>query len=157
MADFSPTNPTVTFTKNDIGPTAGAGKFVTEGSFHTMQAELVDDFVASGLTLPATSASLSISVALGVAYVSGYRVSIPGATSVSVSASSTSYLFLKLNRDGDNNVDSVEFEVNTSGTAPADSLLLYTITSGLTTITATNDLAPRGRYGDLEPLVYMGM
>lgn len=157
MADYSPTSPLVRFTKNDIGATAGAGKLVTEQAFHGMQAELTEDFVVTGLTLPSTSVTLDISLALGTAYVSGFRVDLPNATTLSVGASTTSYAFLRLDKDGDGNVDAVAIEVNTTGTQPADSIPLAVIVSGGSTITSTQDRAPRGRYNRLEALTYMGL
>lgn len=155
MADYSPTNPQVRFTKNDIGATAGAGKYVTEQAFAGMQAELTDDFVSSGMTLPSTSGTLNIDLALGVAYVSGFRVSLPSATTLTVGASTTSYVFLRLDVDADGNVNAVKVEVNTTGTAPARSIPLATITSAASTITATADRAPRGRFSRMELLAFM--
>lgn len=157
MADFDPTDPIVRYTENDIGPSAGDGKDVTEQSFAEIISEIVQNFVDNGLTLPATSASLSIDLAAGVCYVSGYRVEIPNAVSLTVGASVTSYVFLRLDRDGDNNVEAVKIEVNTTGSQPADSIWLATIVSGGTTITSTRDRAQRGKYGDFEVLFHAGL
>jgi hypothetical protein len=59
---------------------------------------------------------------------------------VTAAASNTNHVFLKLSRDGSNLVTGAVFEVNTTGTQPADSVYLCTLTTDTDNITATKDL-----------------
>lgn len=156
MPDYAYSGETIKFTKNDIGPSAGDGKHVNEQSFAALIAKLTEDYIEEGGALPLTSASLSITVPALTGFISGYDVDLPS-LSITVGASTTSYAFVKLDKDGDDNVTGASIEVNTTGTQPADSIALSVITSGASTITNTRDKAPRGRFGRLEPLVYMGL
>lgn len=139
--DHTAANETIWPSQNDIAQTAGDGKKLLENQWAKPLAVLApNNYTLAGLTVPGTSASLSINVALGSAYISGRHITIPGATAVTAAASNTNYLFLKLTLDASSLVTGVSFEVNTSSVSPANSILLYTLTAGATTITATQDL-----------------
>ena len=138
--DHTVASETIWPSQNDIAATAGDGKKLLENQW-AKQAAVVDvnSYTLSGLTVPGTSGTLSINVALGNAYIAGRHLTIPGATAVTAAASNTNYLFLKLTRDGGNLVTGASFEVNTTGISPADSIAIATLTAGATTITATAD------------------
>jgi len=138
--DYDAANEDVWPSQNDVAQTAGNGKKLLEnqwGLFTTGFAQ--NNYTLSNLLLPGSSASLSINVPAGHAYLAGRWVSIPGSTSVTATANLTNYVFLKLTRDGANLVTGVAFEVNTSGTAPADSTPIGTLVAGASTITSTVD------------------
>jgi len=93
----------------------------------------------SGFTLPASDADLNIDVAAGVAVIDAHYVEITTATSVTCTASQTNYIYLKLTKDGGSLVDAATFEVNTSGTPPADSVYIGTAVASGTAVTSTTD------------------
>lgn len=98
-----------------------------------------NNFVLSGLVIPASSASLSITVPLGVAFINGRYVAVD-AQSITVGASVTSFLFLKLMKDANNNISSVQFEVNTTNVVPSDSTPIAQLVSSGSAITSTVDM-----------------
>ena len=139
-ADHATANETIWPTQNDVAQTAGNGKKMLENQWAKPFAVLSpNNYTTAGLTVPGTSGTLSINVALGDAYIAGRHISIPGATAVTAVASQTNYVFLKLTRDGGNLVTGASFEVNITSVPPADSIAIATLTSGATTITATAD------------------
>jgi hypothetical protein len=139
-ADYNAANEDVWPSQNDIAQTTGNGKKLLENQWAFVAGVFGhNNYGMTGLTVPSTSASLSINVAAGTAYLSGRWVSIPASTSVTATASFTNYVFLKLARDGANLVTGAVFEVNISGTAPADATPIATLTAGASTITATTD------------------
>lgn len=140
-ADHATANETIWPTQNDVALTAGNGKKMLENQWAKPFAVLEpNNYTTAGLTVPGTSASLSINVALGDAYIAGRHVSIPGSTAVTATASQTNFVFLKLTRDGGSLVTGASFEVNLTGVSPADSISIATLTAGASTITATTDL-----------------
>ena len=139
-ADHVVASETIWPTQNDVAQTAGNGKKMLENQWAKPFAMLSpNNYTLAGLTVPGTSGTLSINVALGDAYIAGRHISIPGATAVTAVASQTNYVFLKLTRDGGNLVTGASFEVNITSVPPADSIAIATLTSGATTITATAD------------------
>ena len=146
MADFSIVDELVFPSHNEVAP-VGSEDAASDLAEQTT-AQLIkgiaqaSDYVESGLTVPSTSGTLNIDVALGVAFISGLRINIPGATTVTVSPSTTNHLFLKLTRDVNGDVDEALFEINTSGTPPADSIKIATLVADATTITSTTDARP---------------
>ncbi len=140
-ADYLVSNEDIWPSQNDVAQTAGNGKKLLENQWAKVStgAFSINNYSLSGLTVPATSASLNIDVALGAAYLAGRSISIPGATTVTATLNATNYIFLKLSRDGANLATGVVLEVNTTGTAPADSTPIATLTAGAATITATVD------------------
>ena len=139
--DYVTVNETIWPSQNDIANTAGDGKKLLENQWAKKSAvELANNYTLSGLTVPGTSASLNISVALGTAYLEGRHITIPAATALTASASSTNFVWLKLTRDGASLVTGASFQVTTSSTPPADSTPIATLTAGASTITATADL-----------------
>jgi|CXWL01.1.fsa_nt_gi hypothetical protein len=143
MSDVEVSNETVWPTVNDVAQTADDGKLWKEAK-HTAALAAIhgQNYVISGLTVPASSANLDLAVALGTAMLSGYHVTVPGSTTITLPASSTSYIFLKLHKDGSSNVDKIQIEHNTTGTPPADSVLLATAVTSGSAVTSTQDRRP---------------
>ncbi len=143
MADFSIVDELVFPSHNEVAP-VGSEDDASDLAEQTT-AQLIKgisksrDYVESGFTVPSSSASLNIDVALGVAFISGLRVDVPGATTITASPSTTNHVYLKFTRDGNGDVDEALFEVNTTGTPPADSIKIATLVAGVGTITSTTD------------------
>lgn len=141
MADYTATAH-VFPSANDVRGSlaAGWGKTMYESNVGPYLSATLhpNNFVLSGAVLPGSSASLSITVPSCVALIQGRYVSVD-ATAVTVGASVTSHCFLKILLDANNNVSSVAYETNTSGTAPSNSTKIGTIVSGVGTITSTTD------------------
>lgn len=141
MADYTATAH-VFPSANDVRGSlaAGWGKTMYEANVGPYLSATLhpNNFVLSGGLLPGTSASLSITVPACVALIQGHYVSVD-AQAVTVGASVTSHCFLKILLDANNNVSSVAYETNTSGTAPSNSTKIGTIVSGVGTITSTTD------------------
>jgi hypothetical protein len=83
---------------------------------------------------------------LNVAYVNGYEVKQQNAVALGLTASATNHIFLKFTRTPDIvagvSAISISYTVNTSGTQPADSIKLGTVTTdgvGVTAITPQNN------------------
>jgi hypothetical protein len=100
--------------------------------------------VISGFTVPATSETLALSVAPGVAIISGYTVTMPEATDVVCAPNVTNYIWLRLARDEQQLVVGIVLTVNISSTPPADSVLLATAATDADSVTVTTDLRPLG-------------
>lgn len=147
-ADYSAVNETIWPSQNDIAQVAGNGKKVLENQWAKPIGALgINNLSLTGLTVPASDADLNIDVAAGTAYIAGRHITIPAATSVTAAASNTNYVFLKLSRDGSNLVTGAVFEVNTTGTPPADSTPICTLVASGTAITSTVDkrlIGPQG-------------
>jgi hypothetical protein len=140
MGDHDITNELVSPSVNDVnGGVAGDGVNTLEKYAAPWRLGVERNYVISGFAIPASSGTLDIAIPLGKAMISGYYISVPGSTTVTCAASTTNHIFLKLTRDGSNNVAAAKFEVNTTGTAPADSVKIATaITSGAA-VTSTAD------------------
>ncbi len=146
MADFAIVDELIFPTHNEVAPVGDeddasdlAEQTVSQLIKGVAQAS---NYAESGLTVPSTSVDLDIDVALGVAFITGERINVPGATTVTVSPSTTNHLFLKMNRDINGDVDDAEYEVNTTGTPPADSIKLATLVADGVGITSTVDARP---------------
>lgn len=125
MPDYAAASETIFPTTNDIAATAGNGRRMLESNLANILTALrAQNFVVSGFVIPSSDADLNIDIPTGVAWIGGYRVSVPGSTTVTFTNAATNYVFLKLTRDGNNNVTGVAFEVNTTGTAPTDSVMI---------------------------------
>jgi len=150
--DFAAANETIWPSQNDVAQTAGDGKKLLENQWGTLLNGLTTNqyAVVSGLTLPASSGTLNIDVASGTAIIEGRHISIPASTTVTATFSATNYVFLKLTRDGSNLVTGAAFEVNTTGTAPTDSLAVGTLVAGASSITSTTDTRLFFRTGIVE-------
>lgn len=126
---------------NDVAPTTGDGITIKEANLVSLLAAFINKaFVMSGLTVPGSSANLNLDVALGEAFIKGYWVKLDAATTVACTASSTNHIFLGLTKDGGGNVTGVTFTVNTTGTAPADSVKLATAVTSGSAVTSTSDV-----------------
>lgn len=148
LAEYLISGETIFPSGYDIAAVAGDGVTMRERSLsdNWVGLQSVNNFTASGLVIPGSSASLSIIIPLGVAYLAGRYVSVP-ATTVTVSPSTTSSIFLKVTRDAGLNVTGAYYEVNTTGTPPIDATPIATATAGVGTITSTTDerlLGPGG-------------
>jgi len=139
MPDFATTEH-VFPTSNDLfgAGAAGDGVNMREGNLaaNWLANMLQENYVISGFLLPVSSVDLDIVIPTGKAYIAGYFVDVT-ATTVTAAASSTNHVFLRLDLDGGNNVSAAVFEVNTTGTAPARSVKIGTLTTDADNITAT--------------------
>lgn len=146
MASSSTTiaNETIWLTGLDVAAVAGDGKYLYEKKMAQAFKAFAQNFRVSGLVIPGSSANLNITIALGEAVISGFYCEIP-ATQVAAFASVTNHVFLKLTRDGSNKVTGAQYEVNDTGTAPADSLKIGTLTASGAAITATTHSGRTGR------------
>lgn len=104
------------------------------------------NFVVSGLVVPAPPVSgLSVTFPTGVAMIQGRRVEVDSTNVVTVaSGTATHYVYLQLNLDGFNNATGYSFVTNTTGVAPANSVLLATLGVTASNITSTTNRAPKG-------------
>lgn len=156
MADFEIANERVTPSLNDVnGGVAGDGVNAYEKFVAPWRKGFERSYIESGFVIPSSSGNLNIDIPLGVAIISGYRVNVPGSTTLTVTDAATNYIFLKLTRDGSNNVAAAKFEVNTSGTAPADSTLIAVAVAAGGAITSALDcrvLSPSTLASDFAPV-----
>jgi len=88
------------------------------------------DFVSSGFTVPASESGLTLPVAAGVAFISGYRVEHTATENLTMVDNSTNYIFLL--KDG-------TWHVDQDNTQPADSVAICTAATSGGNITATVD------------------
>jgi hypothetical protein len=127
-------------TANDVAVTAGDGNKVLEQGFTKLLGTLIgQNYVVSGLTLPASDADLTIPVAAGIAVLDGRYVDIDATVNVVCADDDVNYIFLKLTKDGGGNADDAVFEANVTGTPPADSVLIGTATAASGAISSTTD------------------
>lgn len=105
--------------------------------------------VISGLALPASSGNLTLTVPVGKAYLAGRFLDV-ASTVITCAASVTNHIFLKITRDAGLNAAAVKYEVNTTGTAPADSVKLGTATTSGSAVTATADKRTFYKTGTIE-------
>lgn len=145
MVDFAVTDEVIWPTDGDVGVADGDGDGLFEIPMTSWMAKATQTpYVVSGLTVPATDPDLNVNVDPGVAVIDGKLVTIPGATAITLMDSAINYLFLKLNKMG-NKVTDAEFEVNTTGTPPADSVKLAEMVAAGGAMTGSTDcrvLAP---------------
>ena len=139
MGNTNTTTPLIHPSQNDVnGGVANDGKRLLEKYIREWHKALsVIGYVISGGVLPSSGASLVCAVPSGVAMISGYYVTW-AATNVTLPASQTSHLFVKLTFSGVN-ASGVQIEDNTTGTHPADSVKLGTVTTSAGAITASVD------------------
>jgi len=137
---------------NDVygSGSAGDGKNLSESNITDVIKTLTSDknFVHSGFQVPATDPDLTIEVLGGQAVINGYWVTVGLPENITLTASSTNYVYLKLTKDGSGNVTAASYEDNTTGTPPADSVLVFTAETSASAITSTSsDLSPGLNYG----------
>jgi hypothetical protein len=138
--DYNAVNEDIWPSQNDIAQTAGNGKKLLENQWQeVMLATYANNIIYSGCALPASSGNLNISVPACQVLIKGRFVDIPGSTTITATASQTNHVFLKLTRDGANLVTGAAFEVNLTGTAPADSTKIGTLVASGSAITSTTD------------------
>lgn len=137
--DYDVANADIWPSQNDVAQTAGNGKKLLENQWQKAIVAITEtNFVSTGCALPASSANLNISVPACQALINGRLIDIPGSTSITASASATNHVFLKFARDGSSLATGAKFEVNTTGTAPADSVKIGTMVASGSAITSTN-------------------
>ena len=152
MGDHAAANEEIWPSQNDVSQTAGNGKKLLENQWQELLGALTNsNFLHAGGLLPASSGNLNMDVPACQALISGRFVDIPAATTLTAAASSTNHVFLKLTRDGGNLVTGASFEVNTTGTAPADSVKIGTLVASGSAITSTTDARQIG-----PPALYRG-
>ena len=151
MGDHTPSGDYFVYPTRGNAAGQGIGASAYKGSYHSEKqlARLLAglqyaNFVQSGFTVPASSGTLVLAVAAGVAIIDGRVATVPGSTNVTCTANQTNYIFLKLERDAEDYVVSAAFEVNTTGTAPDDSVLLASAVAGASSISSTTDRRPLG-------------
>lgn len=107
-----------------------AGDQITEAAWTSANKTItnVDAFRLSGYSLSAGT-GLNVDIASGTCFVNGFQIVSDGTQVEALSASSTNYVYL--NDDG-------TFTVNTSGTQPANTLLLGTATTDGSGVTAVS-------------------
>lgn len=144
--DYDVVNEDIWPSQNDVAQTAGNGKKLLENQWQEAIVSITEtNFVSSGCALPASSGNLNISVPACQALINGRFVDIPASTTITASASATNHVYLKFVRDGASLATGAKFEVNTTGTAPADSVKIGTLVASGSAITSTNqDGMPRG-------------
>lgn len=146
--DYDVVNEDIWPSQNDVAQTAGNGKKLLENQWQeVMGATYANNVIYAGCALPASSGTLNISVPACQALIKGRFIDIPGSTTITATASSTNHVFLKFTRDGSSLATGAKFEVNTSGTAPADSTKLATMVASGTAITSTTDARLVGPHG----------
>jgi len=123
--------------ENAIETTAGRGARGSE-FYHASYANgWVDAYVQTGLAL-STSGTLACPVSAGTFYVDGRSVATPSTTIACVD-NQTNYIFSKITVDGSGNANAVYIESNTTGTPPAQSVLLGTAVAVAGAITSVQD------------------
>lgn len=139
MSNTNATTPLVQPSQNDLGGGAsGDGKKALEKYVRELfKAVNGISFFTSGNALPTSAANLVLIVPAGSAYISGYYVTW-AQTNVTLPSSSTSHLFVKLIFSS-GLVSNVQFEDNTSGTHPADSIKYGTVVTSGSAITSSTD------------------
>ena len=136
-------------TVNDVG----GGKVLSEKNMAAMIAALTrqTDCVIDGLTVDLVEGERAVTVAPGVAIISGYVVQLEASCGALVPDGSTWYLYLQLDRDGLGNATGAHIEQTASDEAPVDSVPLALVQE-VVGIVHVQDRRPYGwavhRYGD---------
>ena len=99
----------------------------------------MNNYVKSGFTLSAGS-GLTVNIAVGLGRLNGLFINNSSSSSKgSLTANTTNYIYVTLARDSNSQAESWSFTSNTSGTTPADSMLLgLAITNG-SSVTSVDD------------------
>lgn len=138
--DYDVVNEDIWPSQNDVAQTAGNGKKLLENQWQEAILAITEsNYIYSGCALPASSANLNISVPACQALLNGRFVDIPGSTTITATASTTNHVYLKFVRDGSSLATGAKFEVNTTGTAPADSVKIGQMVASGSAITSTTD------------------
>lgn len=143
--DYDVVNEDIWPSQNDVAQTTGNGKKLLENQWQEAMLAITEgSFIYSGCALPASSVNLNISIPACQGLINGRFIDIPGSTTITASASTTNHVFLKFVRDGASLATGAKFEVNTTGTAPADSVKLGTMVASGSAITSTTDMRRMG-------------
>ena len=139
LVEYLIANETIFPSGYDIAQTPGDGITMRERSLTDNWLGLLSqNCVLTGLVIPASSLSLSLTMPSGTACLAGRYLDIP-ATVLTFGPSTTSYVYLKVTRDAALAVTGAWYEVNTTGTAPADSTFLATAITSVGAITSTKN------------------
>jgi len=103
--------------------TAVSSKIVEPSDFEKYWSDIIVDYVETGLALSA-GAGLNVNIAVGECRIKGIHIEITVAETAAVTASMTNFVFMKLVRDVNSEVQEAQIEVNTTGTPPTDGLKL---------------------------------
>ncbi len=108
-------------------------------TFENVLDSIMTDVIISGMTV-STVSGLTVAVATGIAFLKGYYVNITAAENITLAASSTNYVYVQLKRNAQGEVNTVtgpsaQITSNTTGTAPADSILVAKVVTGVSTVT----------------------
>ena len=138
MTQTNATNDRVWPSQNDVTPNPGEGKTWLEIYHKALNIGLmVDNYVLSGGTLPASDTDLTALIAAGSAIIDGRYVEWDQ-TTITLPNASTSHIFVVLTK-ASSLVNNVVIEDNTTGTAPSDSVKLGTVTTAGGVITTSTD------------------
>lgn len=127
-------------------------------------------FVDNGLTLTTVSNSLAVDVAVGTAVINGFLVSILGAAerisglAASRAITAPNFIYLQYSTDGNGLVNSASLVSNTTGVAPANSVLVGIAATDANQATTVVNSAPaphpyEGSYvgnGATDRLIFLG-
>ena len=95
-------------------------------------------FIVSGLT-PSAGTGLTLNIAPGSALINGYLVEDPDGDSLTLTDNATNYVYLKLTKNAQGKVNGAQYEVNTTGTQPQDSIIICEAVTSGGTITSITD------------------
>lgn len=141
----TPTGKLVWPTRNDVATTTlegrNFGETVVTAAFKAMSGK---NYVATGLTVPAASTNLYLTVSAGTAHINGFFAKVTQNTLVHFPAANTYYGYLEIPTSGNLATD-LQFTTNTTGTSPStNAIRLFSAISNGTSMTAVTDLRPRG-------------
>lgn len=113
-------------------------KLVAPSDWEEYFADIVNDYVRSGLTISAGT-GLAVNIASGKARVKGLFVNNTTSTSHSgLTANTVNYVYITVSRDVSNEPSSWDFASNTTGVTPTDSLLIGAATTDGSSVTSVN-------------------
>lgn len=140
MGNTNATTPLVHPSQSDVnGGVANDGKRLLEKYIREWHKALSGiSYVISGGVLPSSAANRDLIIPAGVAFIAGYYVTWASTTIVNLTASTTNHIFVKLTF-ASGLVSGVQMEDNTTGTHPADSVKLGTVTTSAGAIISSVD------------------
>ena len=97
-----------------------------------------EGFIVNGLEVT-DATGLEVNISAGEANIAGHRFTTELKEGVTLADNETNYVYVALTIDDIGNIDSIDFEVNQTGTAPDNSLLLANATTDSGSITNITD------------------
>lgn len=117
-----------------------SAKVVAPSDFEDMFGDVVIDYIVNGFTVVAGS-GLDVNVSSGKIRLKGLVVESTASENVgSLTDNTVNYLYAQLARDGNSEVESWDFTVNTSGSLPTDSVKIAKITTSSGVVTAVSQV-----------------